>query len=351
MIGTHGTLSSMSVTMQDIADELNVSVVTVSKILRNQGRFSAATRERVLRRARELNYRANWVARSLVTRRTFTIGLLLPDFTHLFFAEIAKTIAETVRPQGYHVIVSYFEEDPQLERSEAEALIDRQVDGLVIASSQPLPDTQLVERIRNRKLPLVLIDRPVASEEVSFVGVDNQKVGRMAAEHLVSEGCRRIAILRGPLVGIANDRLAGALLALEATGTAMVPGGVAMAGYSENGGFEAMRKLLLEDSKPDGVVCFSDPVAIGAMRAILGAGLRVPQDIAVVGAGNVHYSDMLSVPLTTVDQRTVETGKRAAELLLAHIASDGEFAPQKVLIEPQLVIRGSSARPAIRLAG
>jgi len=103
--------------MRDIAKGLNVSVVTVSKVLRNQGKISVATRKRVLQRAKELNYQTNWIARSLVTRKTFTIGLLLPDFTHPFFAEVARAIAETVRPQGYHVIISYFEEDLELERT------------------------------------------------------------------------------------------------------------------------------------------------------------------------------------------------------------------------------------------
>src|SRR5271157_2665944 len=126
----------MPVTMLDIARELKVSVVTVSKALRNQGKISARTRKRVLEKARELNYQTNWVARSLVMRRTFTIGLLLPDFTHPFFAEIAKAVAETVRPHGYHVMISYFEEDPEIERNEAEALVSRQVDGLILASAQ-----------------------------------------------------------------------------------------------------------------------------------------------------------------------------------------------------------------------
>jgi LacI family transcriptional regulator len=106
-------LAAMAVTMLDIARDLKVSVVTVSKALRNQGRISTATRKRVLRRAKELHYQMNWVARSLVTKRTYTIGLLLPDFTHPFFAEIARAVAQTVRPHGYHVVISYFEEDPE----------------------------------------------------------------------------------------------------------------------------------------------------------------------------------------------------------------------------------------------
>src|SRR5207248_1600949 len=140
----------MTVTMTDIARDLKVSVVTVSKVLRNDGKISAATRKRVLRRAKEVNYQMNWVARSLVTRRTFTVGLLLPDFTHPFFAEIAKTVAETVRPHGYHVIISYFEEDPELEKNESDSLMARQVDGLIAASAQS--NSNLFENILARKV-------------------------------------------------------------------------------------------------------------------------------------------------------------------------------------------------------
>src|ERR1700688_1892713 len=118
----------MPTTMLDIAKALDVSVVTVSNVLRNQGRISDATRQRVLQRAKELNYQTNWVARSLVTRRTYTIGLLLPQFTHPFFAEIARAVAQTVRPHGYHVVISCFEEDAKLEASEADALLARRVD-------------------------------------------------------------------------------------------------------------------------------------------------------------------------------------------------------------------------------
>src|ERR1700689_4170327 len=133
----------MTATMMDIAKALKVSVVTVSKVLRNQGRISEATRNRVLRRAKELNYQMNWVARSLVTRRTYTIGLLLPEFAHPFFAEIARAVAHTVRPHGYHVVISSFEEDPKLEAIEADALLARQVDGLSMPSAQPARSVDL----------------------------------------------------------------------------------------------------------------------------------------------------------------------------------------------------------------
>jgi len=339
-------LPAMAVTLQDVASKLNVSVVTVSKVLRNQGKISAKTRARVLKKAKELNYQTNWVARSLVTRRTYTIGLLLPDFTHAFFAEIAKSVAERFRLQGYHVIISYFEEDPEIEKCEAAALVGRQVDGMILASAQSSQRSSLFATMQKRKVPFVLIDRPVAGVRADFVGVDNRAIGRLATEHLIAQGCKRIAHLRGPGIGIADARLAGYRDALRGRKLNSSSGYVVQASYADTTGYETMRQLLSENPIPDGVFCYNDPVAIGAIHAISDAGLDVPRDIAVVGAGNVHYSDLLAVPLTTIDQGTGEIGRQAAELLLQRIDAKRPLTPRRVLISPRLVIRKSSLRRA-----
>ena len=331
-------------TLSDIAKDLKVSAVTVSKVLRNQGRISLRTRARVLKRAKELNYQPNLVARSLVTRRTYTIGLLLPDFTHPFFAEIAKAIAETVRPRGYHVIISYFEEDPALERMEADSLLSRRVDGLILASSQLPGKLELFNQLRMRKLPFVLIDRPIDGVRASFVGVDNDAVGRLATTHLISQGRRRIAHLRGPKIGLATKRLKGYLTALKKHKMKAPANYVVDAGFQDHTGYEAMKELLQVNPLPDGVFCYNDPVAIGAMKALHEAGLRVPEDVAVVGAGNVHYSDALAVPLTTIDQKTREIGARAAGLLLEQIESKRPPRDATILFVPELVPRKSTQR-------
>jgi LacI family transcriptional regulator, galactose operon repressor len=334
----------MPATMQDIAKELKISVVTVSKVLRNQGRISDATRKRVLQRAKKLNYQMNWVARSLVTRRTYTIGVLLPEFAHPFFAEIARAVARTVRPHGYHIVISSFEEDPVLEASEVDALLTRQVDGLIIASSQTPLHLNVFKRVRQRKTPYILIDRPIAGLKACFVGVDNHAIGRLATEHLIAKGCRRIGHLRGPEVRIAEERLEGYRRTLEKAGFRVDSDYVVSAGHGDHTGYEAMRALLKVRPMVDGVFCYNDPVAIGAMKAITEAGLKMPHDIAVVGAGNVRYSDVLSVPLTTIDQGTCRIGTLAAELLLARIGAKVAIRPQKILIPPKLVERESTRR-------
>ncbi len=335
----------MAVTMADIAKDLDVSVVTVSKALRNQGSISAATRKRILQRAKELNYQANWVARSLVTRRTFTIGLLLPDIRHSFFAEIAKAVAEIVRSHDYHVIISYFEEDAELEKTEAESLVARQVDGLILASAQSPGHRGLFGRIKERNVPFVLIDRPMAGVGASFVGVDNEAIGRLATEHLIAQGCSRIAHLRGPGWGIAAARMEGYRQALKAHKLVMPPEYVVQASYDDDMGYRAMQRLLEIRPIPDGVFCYNDPVAIGAMRAIADADLNVPRDVAIIGAGNVRYSDLLSVPLSTVDQGASQIGTQAAEILMHQITSKRPVQTKKVLIVPKLVVRHSTQRP------
>jgi len=334
----------MPVTMLDIARDVNVSVVTVSKVLRNQGRISEATRKLVLRRAHELNYQMNWVARSLVTRRTYTIGLVLPEFAHPFFGEIARAVGRTIRPHGYHLLISSFEEDPEVEASEVDSLLARQVDGLIIASAQPERQLAMFKRVQQRKTPYVLIDRPVPGVRACFVGVDNSAIGLLATEHLIKRGCRAIAHLRGPEVGIAEQRLEGYRRALVKAGMPLNPDYVVPGGRGDDSGYEGMRHLLQMQSPPDGVFCFNDPVAIGAMKAVLEAGLKLPCDVALVGAGNVHYSDVLSVPLTTIDQRTCKIGELASELLLTRISTKRILRPKTILIPPKLLERESTRR-------
>jgi LacI family transcriptional regulator len=162
---------------------------------------------------------------------------------------------------------------------------------------------------------------------------------------LIERGCRRIAHLRGPKIGLAEKRLKGYLSSLRRKKLPAPAKFIVDAGFQDHSGYAAMKKLLATPGpRPDGVFCYNDPVAIGAMKALREAGLRVPDDVAVVGAGNVHYSDALAVPLTTVDQKTREIGARAAELLLAQIGSKRTLRAENILVEPELVVRKSTER-------
>ena len=212
----------MTIKMRDIAKDLGVSVITVSKVLRNHPEVGHATRERVLARVKELDYRPNLAARSLVTGRTYLVGLIVPDLLHPFFAEVAKSLSDVLRKSGYYLIISSSEEDPDLEQQEVDHLLARQLDTLVIASCRPT--AELFVRIERHKTPYILIDRSVPGASANYVGVDDVAVGRLATEHLIAIGCKRIAHIRGPETSPGVARLEGykrALLRGESRSTAV----------------------------------------------------------------------------------------------------------------------------------
>jgi LacI family transcriptional regulator len=194
-----------------------------------------------------------------------------------------------------------------------------------------------------------LLDRQFAGFECNFIGVDDVAVGALATKHLIEQGCRRIAHIRGPEISTAVGRLEGYRQALAAHQMAPLPGHVVSIGPSgdhvgDKAGHAATVNLLAGKNRPDGIFCFNDPVALGTMRAILEAGLRVPNDIAVVGCGNLSYSDFLRVPLSSVDQNSRKIGKTAAALALKLAQSKTPVSPKSTLVAPQLVVRASSLR-------
>ena len=325
---------AMSVTMKDIAQELGISIGTVSKVLRDHPDISPETRERVRQRMRELNYRPNLAARALVTGRTHSIGLVVPDLVHPFFGEVAGGLSKLLRKQGYSLIISSSDEDFELENRAIDQLLARRVDALILASSQK--DAGFFRNLEKQKT------------KVNFVGVDDEQIGRMATEHLIEMGCRRIAHIGGPGISTAVGRLRGYRRALERHGLRADPLYVISREHADEAsdatGYEAMNALLAAKRAPDGVFCYNDPTAMGAMQAAIEKGIRIPRDLAFIGSGNVRYAKFLRVPLSTIDQQSEEIGDRAAALALKLIESKTHLKPATVLLTPRLVARESSAR-------
>jgi len=335
----------MPVRMKDIALDLGVSVVTVSKVLRNHADIGEETRARVLRRIKELHYRPNMAARALITGRSSMAGLIVPDLLHPFFARIAKALSAALRQAGYGLLISSSEEDPLLERQEIEQMLARGVDAILLASAQS--SAQSLRRVREHKTPYVLVDRRFSGLG-NFVGNDDAAVGRLATAHLVEQGSRRIAHIRGPGVSTAVGRLMGYRHALADAGLAPAPGHVIAIGSvddrGDTAGYEAARKLLATDPRPDAIFCYNDPVALGAMQAILESGLRIPEDVAIIGCGNVSYSGFLRVPLSSIDQDSDTIGYEAAKRALALINYRKPCRPKPVIVGAKLVARASSLR-------
>ncbi len=336
----------MPVTMKDIARELGVSIVTVSKVLRNHEDIGDETRKRVLDLVKELKYTPNLAARGLVTGRTYLVGLVVPDLLHPFFAQIAKSLSGALLKKGYCLTISTSEDDPDLEERELERLLGRRLDALVIASSCTNPAA--FEDILKQGPPFVLIDRHFVSLDSNYVGIDDEAVGVLATSHLIDVGCKRIAHLRGPENSPGQGRLKGYLDTLSKRRMSASPQYISSPRrvdvQSRESGADLMRQLLKLDPPPDGVFCYNDPMAIGAIHAIHEAGLRVPEDVAVIGSGNLHYDSELRVPLSSIDQQTELIGERAARLTLSLLESKVRPRSKTIILQPELVVRASTER-------
>lgn len=329
-------------TMKRIAEELGVSVTTVSKVLNHHADIGDATRERVLAKVQELGYRPNAVARSLTLRRTSTLGVVIPDLMHSFFVEIVAGIEGVVSERGYGLLLCCSAESAKKERTELEMLRSRQVDGIVIASANASGNTKLLQDIQALGRGLVMIDRDDHPKVLCHrVLTDDVKVGRLATEHLLATGRRAIAHIAGPPVIHAQRREQGYRDALRARGIEPKDSWIVSGGFMEDDGYRAMKRLLDMRSRVDAVFAANDPAAIGAMKAIWEAGLTVPDDVAIVGAGNVVHSDMLRVPLTTVSWSKEELGRRAAELILDQIGPHPEGPFRRIIVPPELIVRSS----------
>jgi LacI family transcriptional regulator len=335
----------MAVRLKDIADELGVSIVTVSKALRDRPDIAKATKIKILEHVKRMNYRPNLTARSLVTGRSFLIGLVVPDLIHPFFSEIAKALSTTLRKKDYFLIVSSSDSDPTLEQQEIEHMLAHRLDCYVVASCQH--DAEPFRKISDTGVPLILLDRSFSGYPCNFVGINDRLVGQMAAEHLIEQGCRRIAHIRGPDTNVGNRRAEAFLETMQRHGLDVpqeyvIAGGEAGGSVGEERGKRAMDAVLALKPRPDALFCFNDTIAVGAMFRAFEVGVRIPQDMAIVGCGNYHYSSKLRVPLSSVDQRAAEIGERTAKMIISQLEKAAPVRPRSVVLEPRLIVRASS---------
>jgi LacI family transcriptional regulator len=330
-------------TMKRIAGELGVSITTVSKVLNNRADISEATRTRVLAKVEELGYQRNAVARSLSLRRSHTLGIVIPDLMHSFFVEVIAGIEPVASGRGYGLLLCSSSEDPRKEKSELEMLRSRQVDGIVLASAHGSGTTELLQQLTKQGTTIVMIDRDDhPSVKCHRVLTDDERVGQLATSHLLDLGRRAIAHIGGPAIVHAKRREKGWRDALRAHGIKPSDEWIVRGGFMESEGYRAMKRLLAVRPKIDAVFAANDPSAIGAMKAIWEAGLRVPDEVAVVGVGDIALGDLLRVPLTTVGWSRLDQGRHAAELLLNGLDDDNAAEPQRIIIPPQLIVRESS---------
>lgn len=327
----------MPVTLEDIARALNVSKMTVSRAINNHPEISSETRARILATAQKMNYRPNQFARALMTKQSYLIGIVVPDLMHSYFAEICRGVEAHARPVGYQNLICSTNEEPLKEMDEIEALLSR-TDGLIVASALSISEAKFYKRLISEGAKIVLIDRLLEGLRCPAVTTDDVQVGTLATEHLINLGHRKIGHLRGPDVSTALKRLDGYRKAMS---KAKLKPLVHNCGFTEAEGYTAMHKWIASGNLPTAIFAANDPAAIGAMAAANEAGLKVPDEVAFVGAGSIHYGDMLRVPLTTVSWSKAEMGQAAARLLLELI--DGKKKNRTIIVPPELLVRKSAA--------
>ncbi len=329
--------------MSDVARQARVSLMTVSRVINNKGDVSNETRQRVLEIISSLGYRPSAIARSLATKETSTIGLVVPDVSNAFFAEVTQGVERLAYSKGYHVFLCNTEEDPQRELAVIQSLEEKRVDGLILCSSR-LEEEKLIDIMAN--LPaVVLINRRLhqtVDEIFDSVTLDDERGGRLATTHLIQRGHRCIGFLAGPLASYSGaGRRKGYLAALQEAGISLVDGWMKHCQPSVEGGYEATRQLLGTYPQLTALFCFNDLVAVGALQACDELRRRVPEDLAIVGHDDIPVAALVSPALTTCRVPRYELGARAVNALLERLRDCPGNCNQSIL-QPELVIRESA---------
>jgi len=331
-------------TIYDVARLAGVSTATVSRALNGTARIAPATQAAIDAAVEQLGYRPNSIARSLVTKSTQTIALLLPDISNPFYAALVSGIQEYVLSHDHTMLLCTTEGNAEREEQYLQLLRAKQVDGALV-DGLVLPADRLARFVADG-FPIVCLDRDIDSAAIPVVQVDNHLGGKMATQHLVVLGHKRIAHITGaPVLGISKERQAGYAEALETAGIGFDHRLIAIGTFTEDGGYRAARDLLLLNPELTAIFAANDLTAVGALNAIAESGRRVPDDVSVVGFDDLRLASYTSPPLTTVRQPATRIARLASELLIGLTRGD-EVGQMRHLLEPSLVIRSSTAPPA-----
>ncbi|MGI9862653.1 LacI family DNA-binding transcriptional regulator [Moorella naiadis] len=327
------------VNIKEVAERAGVSPSTVSRALSGRVVVSQETREKVLRAVRELNYQPNALAKGLKEGRSRTIGLIIPNVRNLVFPAAIKGITDVAKKHGYTVILCNTDEDIETEKAYVDNLRKRLVDGLIF-STATAASTHILE-LKEQCFPVVLMIRHL-EDQVDAVIVDNYQGGYEATQFLIQRGYRRIALINGTMdLDLYRQRFAGYKAALAAAGLTYNEDLVVHGTKDWEDGYRAILTILERGQQPDAVFAASDPKALGAIKALKEKGLRVPQDIAVMGYDNLDMSELMDPPLTTMAQPFYEVGQRAAERLIRLINSKRKTRPTVERLPAQLLVRAS----------
>ena len=332
-------------TIKDIARQLNISISTVSRAMRNAPDVNTDTRKAVIALSEELSYQPNKLALSLKQKQTHNIGVIVPNLDYVL-STMVKGIDEVALEAGYTVMVCQSNESFGREIVNTRRLLDSLVDGFIISVSSETKVFDHFKKIQEKEMPMVVFDRVTPHLKAPSVRIDNMDGGFQATEHLLEQGYKRIAILAGPKnLGISNSRLEGYINALNKYKIKPDNDLIIHCDFNQDYAYVATQELLTSKKKPDAIFTISDRMAIGAMLAIKEKGLKMPQDIGLVGFNNEPFTNLVTPRISSVDQPSFELGKIAAKLFIERV-HNSDMAHIEEVLKPKLYVRESSQRIA-----
>ncbi|MDR5695265.1 MAG: LacI family DNA-binding transcriptional regulator [Armatimonadota bacterium] len=327
-------------TIRDIARLTGYSVATVSRVLNGHPHVHPQTRARILSVIQKNGFQPHHAARALATSRTYVLGLLMSDITNPFYPELARGVEDAAAAHGYRVILCNTDGDLQKERAYITSLIRGRVDGLIFASVRL--DDSFLQHLVQQRFPLVLANRRFYGLPVDSVAVDNVLGAKRAVSHLISHGHERIVHITGPsYVSNAVERLQGYREAMEEAGLKVRKEWIVAGDFTRRSGYAKAIELLSLKPRPTAIFAENDNMAVGALGAAFELGLRVPEDVAIVGFDDIDLAGAEAIQLTTVSQHTYEMGEKAVSLLLQRIEAGERRDPIQVTLDPTLIIRRS----------
>ena len=333
----------LQTTIKDIATSLGVSTSTVSRALNDHHAISQLTKDKIIEKAKELRYEPNIVALSLKNSQTKTIGVILPELVHFFFSTVISGIEEIAYENGYTVMVCQSNESHEKEVKDTMALLSHRVDGLLVSQAKNSQGTDHFLEVQRRGVPLVFFDRSPEDFEATKVIIDDTDAGRKATQHLIDEGCRYIVHLASESnMKISLDRKRGYQDALISNNIDSDLNLIYNCiGGNKDEAYSNMLDILNEGTKVDGVFAGNDLMAAGAMRAIKDFGLKVPEDIAVIGFSNWNFCDIIEPALSSVSQPGQQMGQEAMKSLIVQIESEANIK-NELLLQTEVIARESS---------
>lgn len=343
--GTH-VKKAFHVTLADIARKLDVSTVTVSKALRGHPDISEETVRKIKKLAREMGYTPNRIASSLSSRKSNTIGVIIPKIAHFFFSSVVEALYDAAFETGYEIILTVSQENAAREARHLRSLLSMRVDGLIISVTEQTKDTSIFADVRATGVPLTFMDRVLDLDGFSKVVVDDRGGAFAATEQAINVGYRRIAHLGGyQHTSIGKERYRGFAEAMAKHDIPINPQWVKFGGFSEEDGYNGFMQIFSGAEKPEFVFAATFPIGLGIYRAAERLHLRIPDDIDVIGFGNSGFNKFLSPPLTYVEQPTRDLGRKSLEVCLEHIRRGQKLLPATITLPTTLVMAGTGLGP------